>query len=139
METKAIEAYCEDYAKYLKMFTSIGLPIKKAKEAASNLLLTEHGVTIDEVYNEVGVTDVEGLESKELRAFLRIENLPAKILKLLDYQGLGVPAGIIANKCRPALKKDVLASIEILIEKGSVKKEQMIASNNRITEKYFLA
>ena len=139
MKTKDIEVYCEDYAKYLKMFTSIGLPIKKAKEAASNLLLTEHGVTIDEVYNEVGVTDSASIEGREALAFRRIESLPSKILKLLDYDGLGVPAGIISNRCRPALKKDVLASIEILIEKGSVKKEQMIASNNRITEKYFLA
>ena len=52
---------------------------------------------------------------------------------------MGESIGVIANRCRPAKKEDVLTSLEILIEKGFVKNEKFTASNNKITEKYFLA
>jgi len=67
------------------------------------------------------------------------EALHRKVLNILDYDGKGESIGVIANRCRPAKKEDVLQSLEILIEKGHVKMEQVTTSNNKITEKYFLA
>jgi len=64
--------------------------------------------------------------------------LHRKILNILDHDGLGESIGVIANRCRPAKKQDVLTSLEILIEKGFVKKDHITASNNKVTEKYFL-
>jgi len=66
------------------------------------------------------------------------EALHRKILNILDHDGMGESIGVIANRCRPAKKEDVLTSLEILIEKGFVKNEQITASNNKVTEKYFL-
>jgi len=137
METKSIELYCEDYAKYLKMFTSIGLTAKKAKEAASNLLLKDHGVTIAEVYDTVGITI--GVDGKEASAQRRNEALPNRILNLLSHNVNGIAVGVIANRCRPAQKNDVLTSLETLIDNGSIERKNIVASNNKITEKYFLA
>jgi len=137
METKSIELYCEDYAKYLKMFTSIGLTAKKAKEAASNLLLKDHGVTIAEVYDAVGITI--GVDGKEASAQRRNEALPNRILNLLSHNVNGIAVGVIANRCRPAQKNDVLTSLETLIDNGSIERKNIVASNNKITEKYFLA
>ena len=137
METKSIELYCEDYAKYLKMFTSIGLTAKKAKEAASNLLLKDHGVTIAEVYDAVGITI--SLEGKEASAQRRNEALPNRILNLLSHNVNGIAVGVITNRCRPAQKNDVLTSLETLIDNGSIERKNIVASNNKITEKYFLA
>ena len=67
------------------------------------------------------------------------EALHRKILNILDHDGLGESIGVIANRCRPAKKEDVLTSLEILIEKGFVKKDHITALNNKKLEKYFLA
>jgi len=66
------------------------------------------------------------------------DGLAVKIQTVIESQEDGVTLGVIANRCRPAEKKDVLAVLEKLVSMGLIKKEDCVAKNHKVTTKYSL-
>jgi hypothetical protein len=125
MNIKDIELYCAEYSKHTKMFSKIGLPIKKAKIASSNLLFKEYGITINDVYDVIGVPD-DGNENDD-----EISN---KILSVLSSGPMTI--GIICNRLRPFDKNDISETVEKLVKSNSIEKKSEKTSTNKITYRY---
>tara|TARA_R110000796_G_scaffold47875_1_gene114811 strand:- start:110 stop:541 length:432 start_codon:yes stop_codon:yes gene_type:complete len=125
MNIKDIELYCAEYSKHTKMFSKIGLPIKKAKIASSNLLLREYGVTINDVYDVIGIPD-EGNENDD--------EILNKVLSVLNSGPMTI--GIICNRLRPFNKDDIVESVENLVKSSNIIKKSEKTSTNKIIYRY---